>query len=72
MSPLNNQELQHLLSVERDLRAAEERMSTQLLHLADLRRDGRDTSHAEERLRVIAASVELLRLHAQFVRERIA
>ncbi len=71
MSPLNDEERQYLESVERAFRDAEARTSVQLLHTADLRQDRRDTTSAEQRLRMIAASIELLRLHVEFMRERI-
>lgn len=70
MSP-SDDELEQLVRVERDLRAAEERMSAQLLQVADLQRDGRDPSRAEEQLRVVFMSVELLKSHVQFLRQRL-
>lgn len=72
MSQLSAQEVIHVLSVERDLHAAEERLSAQLLLIADLRRGGRDTAQAENRLRMILAARELLKTHLSFLRDRLA
>jgi hypothetical protein len=58
--------------VDRDIQNAEHRVTAQLLHIADLRRDGRSTARAEERLRTILESVQALKAHRQFVRDRIA
>ncbi|WP_024513128.1 hypothetical protein [Bradyrhizobium sp. ARR65] len=65
MAPDRQRELERLSEVDRYIAEAEVAIKMQIANLDELRRDGRDTSAAEEMLRSFERSLRTMRAHRE-------